>query len=223
MPSAALPASLPAYLAHPGRRSDRRRGLARERRRVGGRFFPVAFSLRSSPPVVTGDSAGAGAEFCDAACGSVVAAAVAAACGDAAAGFCRAIAPVTESSPCSSTVTREYSRSRSPLSVSIAEASRRASFWLSLATDWICCDCRARSAAATWSRRKPDRRLAGEQRDDDRADRGNAPRSQPPQRAPVELILLGQKPAQQAAGIFGLEAASQMVAVSLAIRRCRPS
>ena len=41
--------------------------------------------------------------------------------------FCRVIAPVTESSPCSSTVTREYSRSRSPFRVSMAEASRRVS------------------------------------------------------------------------------------------------
>ena len=42
--------------------------------------------------------------------------------------FCRVIAPVTESSPCSSTVTREYSLSRSLLSVSIADASRRVAF-----------------------------------------------------------------------------------------------
>ena len=46
---------------------------------------------------------------------------------------CRAIAPVTESSPCSRTVTRAYSRSRSPFRVSTADASRRASFWLSFA------------------------------------------------------------------------------------------
>ena len=75
--------------------------------------------------------------------------------GDAGGALASAIEPVTESSPCSSTETREYSRSRSPLRVSMAEASRRVSLWLSLATDWICCDCRARSAAATWSRRHP--------------------------------------------------------------------
>ena len=46
---------------------------------------------------------------------------------------CRAIAPVTESSPCSRTVTRAYSRSRSLFKVSTADASRRASFWLSFA------------------------------------------------------------------------------------------
>ena len=80
---------------------------------------------------------------------------MATACGEAEARLCRPSVPVTESNPCSKTVTREYSRSRSPLSVSMAEASRRASFWLSLATDWICCDCRARSVAATWSRRTP--------------------------------------------------------------------
>jgi hypothetical protein len=48
---------------------------------------------------------------------------------------CRVMAPVTESSPCSSTVTREYSRSRSLFSVSIAEANRLASLWVSLAID----------------------------------------------------------------------------------------
>ena len=77
------------------------------------------------------------------------------ACGEAAAAFCRAIEPVTESRPCSRTVMREYSRSRSPLRVSMADASRRVSFWLSLAIDWICCDCRARSALAICSRRDP--------------------------------------------------------------------
>ncbi|WP_370196248.1 hypothetical protein [Bradyrhizobium elkanii] len=69
------------------------------------------------------------------------------------AGRCLAIAPVTESRPCSSVVTREYSRSRSPLSVSIADASRRVSLWLSFASVCNCWACRARSAAATWSRR----------------------------------------------------------------------
>ena len=89
--------------------------------------------------------------------------------------FCRAIEPVTESSPCSRTVTREYSRSRSPLRVSIADASRRVSFWLSLATDWICCACRVRSAAATCSLPQPDRGLVGVQRDRYRAHRDRAP------------------------------------------------
>lgn len=78
-----------------------------------------------------------------------------AACGEPAAAFCRVIEPVTESRPCSSTVMREYSRSRSPFRVSMAEASRRVSCWLSLAIDWICCDCRARSALAICSRRNP--------------------------------------------------------------------
>ena len=94
----------------------------------------------------------------------------------AAAAFCRAIEPVTESSPCSSTVTREYSRSRSPFSVSMADASRRVSFWLSLAIDWICCDCRARSAARP-VRAAIRSRTGWQQRDDDSADRAHAPRS----------------------------------------------
>ncbi len=65
--------------------------------------------------------------------------------------FCLAIAPVTESRPCSRVDRREYIRSRSLLSVSIADASRLVSFWLSRATDWICCACRDRSAAASSS------------------------------------------------------------------------
>jgi hypothetical protein len=77
------------------------------------------------------------------------------ACGEPAAAFCRAIEPVTESRPCSSTVMREYSRSRSPFRVSMAEASRRVSFWLCLAIDWNCCACRARSALANCSCRNP--------------------------------------------------------------------
>ena len=136
--------------------------------------------------------------------------------------FCRAIAPVTESSPCSSTVTREYSRSRSPLSVSTADASRRVSFWLSLATDWICCDWRARSAAAICSRRNAIEDWLANTASDDGADRADAPRSQPPQRAAIEIILFGQKAGQHAAGIFGLEGAGQW-SEFFAIRPFRPS
>jgi len=77
------------------------------------------------------------------------------ACGEPAAAFCRAIEPVTESRPCSSTVIREYSRSRSPFRVSMAEASRRVSFWLCLAISCTCCVCRARSALANCSCRNP--------------------------------------------------------------------
>ncbi len=116
----------------------------------GGPESILGFSAVFAAVVVTEDTAGAGAGVCDAVDGSAIAGG---ACGEAA--VCRAIAPVTESKPCSSTVIREYSRSRSPLSVSMAEASRRVSLWLSLAADWICCACRARSAAATCSRRKP--------------------------------------------------------------------
>ena len=75
--------------------------------------------------------------------------------GGAAVALWRPIDPVTESSPCSSTVTREYNRSRSLFKVSIAEANRRVSFWLSLAIHWICCACRMRSAEAICSRRHP--------------------------------------------------------------------
>jgi hypothetical protein len=168
------------------------------------------FSAMAASVVATGDGAGAAAGPC---AGWVsVAGEVAAACAEAAAEFCRAIVPVTESSPCSRTVTREYSRSRSLLRVSIAAASRRVSFWLSLATAWICCDCRTRSAAATWSRRNPSRT------DWQAAPRSpRRPRRRPmipaAKRAAVELVLLGQKSAQQTTGIFGLEAASQLVGI----------
>ncbi|WP_375143887.1 pentapeptide repeat-containing protein [Bradyrhizobium sp. Ash2021] len=103
----------------------------------------------------TGATAGAGTGLGAAVGGSARVEEVAGAACEVGAGPCRAIAPVTESRPCSSEVTREYSRSRSPLSVSIAEASRRVSFWLSLATNWICCACRVRSTAAICSRRHP--------------------------------------------------------------------
>ncbi len=75
--------------------------------------------------------------------------------GEAAAAFWRTIDPVTESRPCSRTVIREYNRSRSRFNVSMADANRLVSFWLSFATHWICCDCRTRSAEAACSRRNP--------------------------------------------------------------------
>jgi hypothetical protein len=58
-----------------------------------------------------------------------------------------------------------------------------------------------------------DRGLMGQHRHDDSADRARAPRSEPPERSPVELILLGQKAGQQTAGIFDLEAAGQIVGI----------
>ena len=116
----------------------------------------VGVGVAAGAVVATGDSAGAGGCFsAGAATTGAAEAGAAAACGEAVAAVCRAIAPVTESRPCSRTPTREYSRSRSLFSVSMAEARRRASFWPSLATVWICCDCRTRSAAAIWSRRHP--------------------------------------------------------------------
>jgi hypothetical protein len=56
-----------------------------------------------------------------------------------------------------------------------------------------------------------DRGLIGQHRHNDRGDGAYAPRSKPPQRSPVEILFLGQKAGQQAAGIFGLEAAGQIV------------
>src|SRR6185437_920910 len=126
--------------------------------------------IRGAGSVAAGSAAGADAAPSAAGCGADAAGpaeadvagaeGVVEAAGEGVAGgaelalFCLAIAPVTESRPCSRVVRREYIRSRSLLSVSIADASRLVSFWLSRATDWICCACRDRSAAATSSCRK---------------------------------------------------------------------
>jgi hypothetical protein len=58
-----------------------------------------------------------------------------------------------------------------------------------------------------------DRRLVGKHRQHHRADRGNAPRTQPPQLAAIELIFLRQKAGEHAAGILGFETAAQMVRI----------
>src|SRR5947209_6816875 len=70
----------------------------------------AGFSGVFATAVTTGDKAGAGLGFNAAAgCGSVIAITGTGAAGEAgAARLCLAIAPVTESSPCSNTVTREY-------------------------------------------------------------------------------------------------------------------
>src|SRR5437763_3133611 len=121
----------------------------------GAAVSVAAFSGVFATAAATGDKPGAGVGFNPAAgCGSVIAI-TGTGCDAGAARLCLAIAPVTESRPCSNTVTREYSRSRSPLSVSIADARRRFSFWISLASEVICWACWARSTAATCSRRKP--------------------------------------------------------------------
>ncbi len=126
---------------------------------------------------------------------------------------CRAMAPVTESNPCSRLVTRAYSRSRSPLSVSTAEASRRASFWLSLAANWKFCACRVRSAAASWSRFSPSDVWLAITARITAPIAADAPRANPPQHAAVEFVFLGQQTAQHAAGVVRLEAASEMVGI----------
>ena len=87
----------------------------------------------------------------------------------------------------------------------MAAASRRASLWLSLATSWICCACRVRSAAATCSRFDPSERLVGHHGQNHRSRGADAPRSDPPQRAAVELVFLGQQIAQHATGVIRLE------------------
>jgi hypothetical protein len=103
------------------------------------------FSASFGAVVATGETAGEravpGAGDCETGCDISSVATAGAGVGSVATGiaavtaaFCFAIAPVTESSPCSSALIREYSLSRSPLSVSMADANRRVSFWLSLAT-----------------------------------------------------------------------------------------
>ena len=126
---------------------------------------------------------------------------------------CRAMAPVTEFSPCSRLVTRAYSRSRSPLSVSTAEASRRASFWLSLAANWKLLRMAGQIGRRHLVALQPERCLVGHHGQDHCTDCADAPRSNPPQHAAVEFVFLGQQTAQHAAGVVRLEAASEMVGI----------
>jgi hypothetical protein len=44
--------------------------------------------------------------------------------------------------------------------------------------------------------------LVGEQSDNHRGNRANTPRAEPPQRAPVEFIFLGQESSQPTSGII---------------------
>jgi hypothetical protein len=99
---------------------------------VGAAVTLGSFSAAAATVVVTGATIGGGL-----ACSAAVSpAGQGGACWtDAGAAACLATVPVTDSSPCSSELMRENSRSRSVFSVSIAEASRLASLWLSRATD----------------------------------------------------------------------------------------
>ena len=56
-----------------------------------------------------------------------------------------------------------------------------------------------------------ERRLVGHHGQDHRAGRADAPRSDPPQRAAVEIVFLGQQAAQHAAGVVRVEAVRAMV------------
>ena len=60
---------------------------------------------------------------------------------------------------------------------------------------------------------RSDRRLVGVEGDGDGGDRTNRPRPEPPERAPVEFIFLGQESRQHAAGILCVEAISQIVGI----------
>src|ERR1700733_13579758 len=95
----------------------------------------------------------------------------------------------------------------------MADASRRVSFWLSLATSWICCAWRARSAAANCSRRKEIWDWLPSTAGATAPHVPPPPRPDPPQRAAVKSIFVGQKAGQQAAGVFGLEAARELVGI----------
>ena len=90
------------------------------------------------------------------------------------------MAPVTESSPCSRPVTREYSLSRSLLSVSMAAASRRASFWLSLATDLDLLRLPGQIGGGDLFPLQSERRLVGHHGQNHRSRGADAPRSDPP-------------------------------------------
>jgi hypothetical protein len=56
-----------------------------------------------------------------------------------------------------------------------------------------------------------DRRLVGDEGYNDRADRDGRPGSEPPERAPVKFVFLGEQAGKRAAGLFLVEAAAQPV------------
>ncbi len=61
---------------------------------------------------------------------------------------------------------------------------------------------------------QPHRGLVGVKRDDHRGNRADPPRSQSPQRAPVDFVFLGQKSVYPAAGIVGRKRVSPLLAIS---------
>src|SRR6516225_2106175 len=59
----------------------------------------------------------------------------------------------------------------------------------------------------------PHSELVGENGHHDRADRANRPGSEPPQRSPVEFILLGQEPGKHATRALRLETLRQIAGI----------
>ena len=88
----------------------------------------------------------------------------------------------------------------------MAAASRRASFWLSLATDLDLLRLPGQIGGGDLIPLQSERRLVGHHGQNHRAGRADAPGSDPPQRAAVEFVLLGQQVAQHATGVIRLEA-----------------
>ena len=88
----------------------------------------------------------------------------------------------------------------------MAAASRRASFWLSLATDLDLLRLPGQIGGGDLVALQAERRLVGHHGQD--RPRRSAPTphdADPPQRAAVEFVFLGQQTAQHAAGVIRLE------------------
>ena len=87
----------------------------------------------------------------------------------------------------------------------MAAASRRASLWLSLATDLDLLRLPGQIGGGDLIALQSERRLVGHHGQNHRGRRADAPGSDPPQRAAVEFVFLGQQVAQHATGVIRLE------------------
>ena len=87
----------------------------------------------------------------------------------------------------------------------MAAASRRASFWLSLATSLDLLRLPGQVGGGDLIPLQSERRLVGHHGQNHRSRGADAPGSDPPQRAAVKFVFLGQQVAQHATGVIRLE------------------
>ena len=87
----------------------------------------------------------------------------------------------------------------------MAAASRRASFWVSFANDLDLLRLPGQIGGGDLLALQSERRLVGHHGQNHGAGGADAPGSEPPQRAAVEFVLVGQQAAQHATGVIRLE------------------